>query len=113
MSSAHGSTVNRPHNPKGYAILTVHTRSEGSGRVQAKGGDEHDGVRRRAEEGSSTRPYLAAQDAKSCARGLYLKLGSTRASLGGQGDDAGIHGGWRRKGADRLCRRARGAAKAC
>jgi hypothetical protein len=42
------------------------------------------GVRRRAAESSPVRPYLAAQDAKTCVRGLYTKLGSTRASLGGQ-----------------------------
>jgi hypothetical protein len=46
-------------------------------------------------------PYLAAQGAISCTRGLYTQLESTRASLGGQGDDAGIHGGRRQKGADR------------
>jgi hypothetical protein len=85
VSSAHGSTVDRPHNPKGYAIASVHAKSHGPGRLQATGGGEHVGVRRRAAEGSPARPYLAAQDAKSCARGLYSKLGSTRASLAGQG----------------------------
>jgi hypothetical protein len=113
VSSAHGSTVDRPLNAKGYVIWAIHARSKGSGRVQAKGDGEHAGVRRRAAEGSPARPYLAAQDAKTCARGLYTKLRSTRASLGGQGGVAGIHGGRRRKGAGRPRRRARGAAKAC
>jgi hypothetical protein len=113
VSSAHGSTVDRLHNLKGYAIATVHARSHGPGRLQATDGGEHAGVRRRAAEGSPVWPYLAAQDAKSCARGLYSKLGSTRASLGGHGGGAGIHGGRRRKGAGRPRRRGRGAAKAC
>jgi hypothetical protein len=32
---AHGSTVDRPHNPKGYAILSVHARSNGPDPVHA------------------------------------------------------------------------------
>jgi hypothetical protein len=35
VSSAHGSTVDRPHNTKGYAILSVHPRSHSPGRVLA------------------------------------------------------------------------------
>jgi hypothetical protein len=33
--AAHESTVDRPHNTKGYAILSVHHRSHGPGCVQA------------------------------------------------------------------------------
>jgi hypothetical protein len=113
VSSAHGSTVDRPHNPKGYVIWAVHARSKGSGRLQVKGGGEHARVRRRAAEGSPAQPYFTAQDAKTCAHGHYTKLGSMRANLRGQGSGAGIHGGRRRKGAGRPRRRARGAAKAC
>jgi hypothetical protein len=102
--------MDRLHNPKGYVIWAIHAKSKGSGRLQATGGGEHAGVRRRAEEGSPVRPCLAAQDAKTCARGLYTKLGSMRANLVGQGSGAGIHGGRRRKGAGRPCQRARGAA---
>jgi hypothetical protein len=36
VNPAHGSTVDWPHNPKGYAISFVHHRSHGSGRVQAR-----------------------------------------------------------------------------
>jgi hypothetical protein len=35
MSPAHGFTVDRPHNPKGYAILSVHARSNGPDPVHA------------------------------------------------------------------------------
>jgi hypothetical protein len=33
--ATHASTVDRPHNMKGYAILSIHHRSHGPGRVQA------------------------------------------------------------------------------
>jgi hypothetical protein len=111
--AVHESTMDRPLNAKGYAISSVHRISHGPGCMQARSGGEHAGVRRRAAEGSSAWPYIAAQDGNSCARGLYTKLGSTRASLGGQGDSAGIHGGRRRKRAGRPHRRARGVAIAC
>jgi hypothetical protein len=74
VSSAHGSTVDRAHNPKGYAILTVHAKSKGSGRVRARCGGGVAGDRggaavpRRKFAGA---PYLAAQGAISRARGLY------------------------------------------
>jgi hypothetical protein len=41
----HRSTVDRPLNAKGYAILSVHRRSHGPGRVQARGGGERAGGR--------------------------------------------------------------------
>jgi hypothetical protein len=94
-------------------ISAVHARSHGPGRLQAAGGGEHTGVRRRVAEGSPARPYLVAQDAKTCARGLYAKLRSMRAILGGQRGGTGIHGGRRQKRAGRPRWRAHGAAKAC
>jgi hypothetical protein len=115
VSSSHGSTVYRLHNSKGYVIWAIHARSKGSGRLHATGGGEHAGVRRRAVEGSPARACLAAQDAKTCARGLYMKLGSMRANLGGQGSGAGIHSGRYRKGrvglADEPVRRLKRARK--
>jgi hypothetical protein len=48
VSSAHGSTVDRPLKTKGYTIRVVHARSKGPGRVRAECGGEHAGVRRRA-----------------------------------------------------------------
>jgi hypothetical protein len=36
VSSAHGSTVDRPLNAKGYVIWAINARSKGSGHLQAK-----------------------------------------------------------------------------
>jgi hypothetical protein len=46
--AAHESTVDQPHNMKGYAILSVHHISHGPGHVQAEYGDERWRVRRRS-----------------------------------------------------------------
>jgi hypothetical protein len=43
--AVHKSTVDRPLNVKGYAIPSVHRRSHGPGRVQARGGGERAGGR--------------------------------------------------------------------
>jgi hypothetical protein len=43
--AAHECTVNRPHNTKGYAILSIHHRSHGLGLVRAGRGDECTGGR--------------------------------------------------------------------
>jgi hypothetical protein len=50
VSPMHGSTVDQPHNTKGYVILSVHRRSHGPGRMQvgvAADSPECGGVRRR------------------------------------------------------------------
>jgi hypothetical protein len=46
----HGSTVDRPFKTKGYVIMAARARSNGPGRVQAMGGGEVAGERRRAAE---------------------------------------------------------------
>jgi hypothetical protein len=43
--AVHRFTVDRPLNAKGYAIPSVHRRSHGPGRVQARGDDECAGGR--------------------------------------------------------------------
>jgi hypothetical protein len=45
VGAVHESTVDRPLNAKGYTISSVHRRSHGPGRVQARGGDECAGDR--------------------------------------------------------------------
>jgi hypothetical protein len=74
VSSAHGSTVDRPFKTKGYAIRAVHARSKGPGRVRAGcsgdvAGDKGGAAVPRQEFAGA--PYLAAQGAISRARGLY------------------------------------------
>jgi hypothetical protein len=44
----HGSTVDRPLKTKGYAIRAARARSDGPGRMQAMGGGDVAGERRRA-----------------------------------------------------------------
>jgi hypothetical protein len=96
VSSAHGSTVDRPLNAKGYVIWAIHARSKGSGRVQAKGDGEHAGVRRRAEglagvapgwhSQPSTRPQASAnRRGGACARDRGVKEGNRASSVAGAG----------------------------
>jgi hypothetical protein len=55
----HGSTVDRPLKTKGYVISAVHARSHGPGLLQATGGGEHAGVRRRAAGARRRCPWVA------------------------------------------------------
>jgi hypothetical protein len=55
----HGSTVDRPFKTKGYAIRAARARSDGPGRVQAMGGGDVAGERRRAAGARRRWPWTA------------------------------------------------------
>jgi hypothetical protein len=96
VSSAHGSTVDRFLNAKGYAISTVRGRSKGSGRAQAKGGGDVAGEWRRAAGARrrcpwaalrpSTRPQASAKRrGGACARDRGVKEGNRASSAASAG----------------------------
>jgi hypothetical protein len=70
--AAHESTVDQPHNMKGYAILSVHHRSHGPGHVQA-------GVAADSPECGDTRWRVRRCDPRSyCGASFRAHVGSTR-----------------------------------
>jgi hypothetical protein len=73
VSSAHGSTVDRPFNKKGYAIRAARARSDGPGRTRAGCGGKHAGVRRRA-VGARRRCAWAAFSATNTTEGTHAHV---------------------------------------
>jgi hypothetical protein len=74
VSSAHGSTVDRPFKTKGYVIRVVRARSKGPRRARAGCGGDVAGDRGGAavpRREFADAPYPAAQGAISRVRGLY------------------------------------------
>jgi hypothetical protein len=70
--AAHESTVDRPHNLNGYAILFVHHKSHSPGRVQA-------GVVADSPECGGTRRRVRRRDPRShCRASFRACVGSTR-----------------------------------
>jgi hypothetical protein len=59
VGAVHKPTVDRSLNAKGYAILAIRERSNGPGRVQAMGGGDDAGDRRRAAGARRRWPWTA------------------------------------------------------
>jgi hypothetical protein len=105
VSPAHGSTVDQPHNPKGYVILIVRARSNSPE-------PEHAGVavntperKDRAAVRGSDSPALPLHSASGHQfdHGLVQNVTGTHAHvIGSQGKCSGSDDGRRRKGAARL-----------
>jgi hypothetical protein len=83
--AAHVSTVDRPHNPKGYAISFVHHRSHGPGRVQAR-------WRRTRRRGKAARRRLAGVAPRQRSRPPFRPQASVTRSRGACTRDKGFKG---------------------
>jgi hypothetical protein len=85
VSPTHGSTVDRPHNPKGYAILSVRARSNGPDLV-------HAGVAANTPGRKTARRRLAGVVPRQCSRPPIHPRADALRSRNTRARDRGLRG---------------------